>query len=381
MRVFTALLMLAAFELWPDAVSAQWWWGDPWYQPPPRYRQTPTPTQRRSTPRKQKTEKKTRDTERETTRPLDSANPYYNRKQRPSAGETLPTAPARESSAAAATPMPLPSAGGFSTIIYGGESLSDLGRATGASARDILEANALTSDQLREGQALRVPTPREPMRMFDPARQIEREVWRGLRGRKQVALTFDAGGETRGASELIQYLTEVDAAATFFVTGEFADKNRELVRDIVQAGFPIHNHSYTHPEFTQISEELMADELARTDEVVKEVTGKSTRPYFRPPFGDRDRRVLRTAAAQGYQSVYWTIDSLDSVGDRKSADEVVQRVLDPPKARGDVNRYLDGAIILMHVGEPETAAAVPIIVRELRRRGFTLVTVEQILAP
>ena len=91
--------------------------------------------------------------------------------------------------------------------------------------------------------------------------------------------------------------------------------------------------------------------------------------------------VANSAADAGYQSIYWTLDSLDSVGDKKNPEFIVSRILNPPKSGDDADHYLDGAIILMHVGEPDTARAVPLLIKALRERGFRLVTVEEIVNP
>lgn len=265
------------------------------------------------------------------------------------------------------------------------DSLADLARAAGVSNSQILALNNLAASQLRSGQVLRVPPLASTTSSLKIARgavdQRAREIWRGVRGKKQIALTFDAGGTKEALDVLLKNLQEKDAAATFFATGEWANKYQDSIKLIHDAGYRVFNHSWSHPEFTKISDEAIREQLTRADAAIEKVTGVGTKPYFRPPFGDRDRRVLRTAAEAGYQSIYWTHDSLDSVGDKKSATFVADRVLNPPKHRANPDAFLDGAIVLMHVGETGTAEAVPEIIDTLRQRGFTLVTVEEILKP
>ena len=309
---------------------------------------------------------------------------------------------------------PLPVHDGRTVIVWQDrDSMPPVARACGTSVSRILDLNILTADELEEGQALIVPAPpwlrkdeawhlpflslavlgikpdKPPApavpadlpKAFVPEQEKCREIWRGVRGRRQIALTFDAGGETDGIYSLLAALKEEDAPATFFVTGQFVQKNPDVVRDISADGFVIHNHSWSHPDFTKLSEESIHAELGKTAQIIADVTGRPAYPYWRPPFGERDPRVLRAAASAGFQSVYWTIDSLDSVGEKKSPEFIVQRVLQYPRARGDVNRFLDGAVILMHVGEPLTAAAVPRLVHDLRQRGFKLVTVDDLMKP
>lgn len=265
------------------------------------------------------------------------------------------------------------------------DTLSDLGRACGLSANEILALNNLSYSQLEEGQVLKIPRVTTSTDTLDiklgKQQQLKREVTQGIRGQKQIALTFDAGGETDGYQDLLQNLKSAGVAATFFVTGEFAEKNPKVVREISDAGFPIHNHSYSHPEFPKISDEEMKRQLTRTEDIITSITRKSTKPYWRPPFGERDSHSLSVAAEAGYKSIYWTLDSLDSVDEKKSPDFLLQRIKSPPKARANPAHFLDGGIILMHVGEPTTAQAVPRIIDWLKQQGFHFVTVDDLLTP
>lgn len=253
--------------------------------------------------------------------------------------------------------------------------------ACGTSATAVLSVNRLRVDQLRDGQALSLPPPLEGTlpAFLTAGDQMRREVWRGVRGKKRVALTFDSGGDPHGADEVLATLRETGTPVTFFPTGDFARKHPDIIAAMARDGHPVHNHTWSHPDMTKLSAEQIANELARTEDILTSMTGMSTRPFWRPPFGARDRRVLRVAAEAGYQSIYWTIDTLDSVPPPKTRDMIVRRVLNPPAAKGNADDFLDGAIILMHFGKVETARALPIIIEELRGRGFTLVTVDEIL--
>jgi len=289
---------------------------------------------------------------------------------------------ADESAATANTPFDGP----VTTIIWSeSDSLQRIASATGVSAARILAVNRLRSSDLRDGQAVVVPEPVDKAAglpaAFKPEERIRREVWRGVRGSKRIALTFDAGSDDAGFETLMSNLEKLGVSATFFMTGEFQKRFPHVITRIHGAGYGIHNHSWSHPEFTKLPPEAIERELDRTEKAIAGVTGASTKPYWRPPFGDRDNRVLRTAASLGYQSIYWTVDSLDSFGEPKSASFIVNRILNPPSSGSSTDSYLDGAIVLMHIGTPGTPQAVPEIVARLRERGFTFVTVDDILKP
>src|SRR5437868_12573449 len=118
--------------------------------------------------------------------------------------------------------------------------------------------------------------------------------------------------------------------------------------------YEIANHSYDLPDLTRLSDQQIVWELDYTDQVVSDVMGAHTRPYFRPPFGARNRHVLDVAAATGFRSIYWSLDSGDWLP-RASAAAVAGKIL----------RYAaPGDIVVEHVGAQASADALPTILDE-----------------
>jgi peptidoglycan/xylan/chitin deacetylase (PgdA/CDA1 family) len=195
-----------------------------------------------------------------------------------------------------------------------------------------------------------------------------REVSRGPRGQRQIALTFDAGYEATDLSLLLGLLDREQVKATFFVTGKWVLRYPEQARWLATRNEVVGNHSWAHPEYTHLSDDAIREDLLTADRLLFKHFGHSVKPLFRLPFGDRDDRVLRILAENGYVSIYWSLDTLDSMEPRKSASFIIDRVTN----RSD--EELDGAIVLSHVGYPETCAAMPAIIGNLRARGFHFVT-------
>ena len=196
------------------------------------------------------------------------------------------------------------------------------------------------------------------------------EVVRGDPDTGVIALTFDAGTEGGGAApQILEILRERGLHLTFFLSGHWVDHNPELAQQIVADGHEIANHSYDHPDLTHLSDSQIVWELDYTDQVVSDVMGAHTRPYFRPPFGSRNARVLQVAAASGFRSIYWTIDSGDWLP-RATPGGVADKIL----------RYAaPGDIVVEHVGSEASAAALPIVLDELTQRGLRIGTVSQVL--
>ena len=153
------------------------------------------------------------------------------------------------------------------------------------------------------------------------------------------------------------------------MTGQYADRYPALMQRMAAAGHEFANHSYSHPNFTQMGNEGILSELARTDEAVQKVTGVSTKPWMRMPFGARDPRVMDIVSGAGYTSIFWTLDSGDWQQDATIAS-VRRRVVEGAKP---------GAIVVHHCGADQTAGALADILAGLKGRGFQVVTISELL--
>jgi len=193
-----------------------------------------------------------------------------------------------------------------------------------------------------------------------------------------IALTFDCGADRGEAATILDYLRRQGIPATFGVTGRWAEQNSDLIRRMVAQGAQIVNHTYDHQSFTGLSTHAfpldpkgITDELERADAILRHLTGSSTRPYYRPPYGDESPDTLKAVAAAGYNvDVRWTLDSLG--WDGLSATQIQARVL---------GAAAPGAIVLMHVGQAsQDAVALPRVVDGLRAHGYHFVTIKGLLA-
>jgi peptidoglycan-N-acetylglucosamine deacetylase len=194
-------------------------------------------------------------------------------------------------------------------------------------------------------------------------------VRHGDEHRRWIALTFDAGSDVGNTPAILDLLAARHVRASFSLTGTWARANPGLVRRIASEQHVIVNHTDTHRSFTGFSTHtspLSAAELDRADASIAAVTGHSTRPWMRPPYGDTDTATPADVARAGYHYVLlWTVDSLGWKG--LAPAEVATRCLDGATP---------GGIILLHVGSQSTdAAALPAILDGLRRRGYEIVTV------
>jgi peptidoglycan-N-acetylglucosamine deacetylase len=215
-----------------------------------------------------------------------------------------------------------------------------------------------------------------PPALANPAEGIS--IDQGTSGRREVALTFDAGAGRGYTDQILDLLAQEGVTATFGVTGKWAETYPDLMRRIVAEGHMVINHTYDHSSFTgnstiadPLTASQRAEQLERTEQIIADLTGYQTAPYFRFPYGDYDAEALENIAAAGYPyAIRWSCDSLAWRGD--SAGQIVQ------KCGADVE---PGAIILLHVDPIADYEALPGLIATLQERDFALVTVEQLLQP
>ncbi len=190
---------------------------------------------------------------------------------------------------------------------------------------------------------------------------------------KVVALTFDAGSDVGYTTQILDTLAANGIKAGFGMTGKWAEANPDLMRRIVNEGHTVINHTYSHGSFTgsstntaPLSYQTRADELWKAESAVQRIANRSTKPYFRPPYGDYDQSVLADVWSRGYAyNVMWTVDSLGWNG--LSASQIVQRC---------VNGLQPGAIYLFHVGSAsQDGPALQMLANELRARGYGFATI------
>ena len=196
-------------------------------------------------------------------------------------------------------------------------------------------------------------------------------IYQGSTSNKVVALTFDDGSDGYNIQSILNTLSANNIKATFFLTGQGAENHPQAIKNIVSAGHDIGNHSYNHPDFTTVATSEMTNQLTRTETIITNLTGKSTKPFFRAPFGSYNSTVLQTVGNAGYTYTFqWTIDSLDWTGN--SATDIYNRV---------INNIVPGAIVLMHTGYGAngTTAALPNIINQLRAMGYSFVTLSQLM--
>ncbi|MGW4923860.1 polysaccharide deacetylase family protein [Streptomyces parvulus] len=189
------------------------------------------------------------------------------------------------------------------------------GPAPGAPGRSPLKPSAYRLQPLTGYGAPGAAPGRPPVR----SEPILRMTGRG----RTMLLTFDDGPHPDYTPDILDTLAEYDVRATFFVCGEMADFNRDLISRMADEGHVVGNHTWSHPLLTSLSRRRIRSEMERTSEVVDKACGEPPR-WFRAPYGAWNRNAFRIGADLGMEPLAWTVDTLDwtTPGTRTIVDRV-----------------------------------------------------------
>jgi len=186
---------------------------------------------------------------------------------------------------------------------------------------------------------------------------------------KQIALTFDDGpGPTTPA--LLDHLQAHAVPATFFLIGHAIAQHTDLVLRELDAGFSVGTHTDSHDALASRPSADQQDQILAAADRITRISRHAVR-LFRPPYGSYDANTLRIVRAERMLMVLWSIDPGDYSAKRPR--QIVDATLAAARP---------GAIVLLHDGpgaRPKTLAAVRMLVPALRRRGYKLVSVPELL--
>lgn len=200
-------------------------------------------------------------------------------------------------------------------------------------------------------------------------------VHHGRRDRKVIALTFDACSTRKPShydERITKILVETKTPATLFLGGKWMEEETEHTRDLANLlYFELGNHTFLHPHLARMSDDRIRQELSWTQKVMYSLTGKQP-TLFRPPYGEYDERVVRIAASMGLTTIQFDLASGDP-DSSISKERLIEYVSSMAK---------NGSIIVMHINQRgwHTAEALPEIISRLRKRGYTFVTVGELLS-
>ncbi|MDI6717254.1 MAG: polysaccharide deacetylase family protein [Actinomycetota bacterium] len=186
---------------------------------------------------------------------------------------------------------------------------------------------------------------------------------------KVVALTFDDGPDPRYTPRVLNILARENIKATFFLIGKQVDKYPYIVRQIIEQGNLVGNHTYSHPDLAVEDKNQIKDEIDKCQAAIFHVTGQQP-IYFRPPRGLFNQQTKEIVSKNGLKMVLWDV-CVEHKRSRTSSQET-KRVL---------SLVRPGSIILAHDGRlnrKKTIEALPMIIKGLKERGYKFITLDNL---
>ena len=196
-------------------------------------------------------------------------------------------------------------------------------------------------------------------------------VYLGDTSQKVLYLTFDAGYENGCTEKILDTLKKHDVKATFFLVGNYIEKNADLVQRMVDEGHIVANHTMHHPDMSKIQDkENFAKELQELEELFYAVTGKEMPKFYRPPQGTYSEDNLKMAKELGYKTVFWSLAYVDWNNDSQPTREQAFSKLIP--------RTHDGAVVLLHSTSRTNAEILDELLTRWKDMGYRFETVDKL---
>jgi peptidoglycan/xylan/chitin deacetylase (PgdA/CDA1 family) len=181
-----------------------------------------------------------------------------------------------------------------------------------------------------------------------------------------IALTFDDGPHKVYTERLMKILDEKGVKATFFIVGSQGLKFPGLLKELSDDGQEVESHTMTHANLKKLKPDDIRKELNGAQNLIKSVTGRDSL-FFRPPGGQYDNKVNDIARELGLEMVLWTVFPKDHM---RPPPEAIEKTVFAEAS--------DGGVVLLHSGVDQTLEALPVIIDELRKKGYRFLTISEL---
>ena len=182
-----------------------------------------------------------------------------------------------------------------------------------------------------------------------------------------VSLTINCAWNADDIDKILETLEAQETKVTFFMVGDWIEKNEEVAKKIHEAGHELANHSYNHPHVNNLSYDKNVEQIKKCSELIQNITGKPSTLY-RGPYGEYNDTVINAAKDTNHMTIQWSIDTLDYKA--LTGEQMWERI--EPKLE-------NGSIILMHNGTENTANSLEFIITNIKNKGYNIVPVSELI--
>lgn len=192
---------------------------------------------------------------------------------------------------------------------------------------------------------------------------------------KLVALTFDDGPYGTSTEQILAILKREQVPATFFLMGENVLKYPELTREIVADGHEIGNHTFSHRDLKTLKLTSALDDIERGEAAIASTTGQRPK-LFRPPYGSISGLLIPRVEKRGYKLIFWNVDP-DDWDIRTSSMEIEKWIRTHEKPKMVID-FHDGRDTHINYPRDNTVGALPFVIEDLKKDGYTFVTISKL---
>ena len=195
----------------------------------------------------------------------------------------------------------------------------------------------------------------------------------GSKEEKVIYLTFDCGYENGNTEKILEALKKHDVKATFFVVGHFLETSPDLVRKMVEEGHTVGNHTYHHPDMSEIADvSSFQKEVEDVKLLYEEITDKEMVKFYRPPQGKYSESNLKMAKELGYYTFFWSLAYVDWDPDNQPTKEEAFEKL--------TGRIHPGAIVLLHNTSKTNGEILDELLTKWEEMGYHFGTLDELIA-
>ena len=183
----------------------------------------------------------------------------------------------------------------------------------------------------------------------------------GNKNDKYLYLTFDEGYEAGYTEQILKTLKENDVKATFFITAHYLNTQEDLVKQMIDEGHIVGNHTVNHKSMPDLTDEKINSEIMDLHKAIYEKFGYEMK-YIRPPMGEFSERTLSITNSLGYKTVMWSFAYEDWNEDKQPEEETAKQKI--------LNNLHNGAIILLHGNSKTNTNILGDIIKEAKNMGY-----------
>ena len=186
--------------------------------------------------------------------------------------------------------------------------------------------------------------------------------------KKYVYLTFDEGYEAGYTKQILATLKENNVKAAFFITAHYLNTQEELVKQMIDEGHIVGNHTVNHKSMPSLTDEKVKTEIMDLHTAMYEKTGYEMK-YIRPPKGECSKRTLAITNSLGYTSVMWSLAYDDWDESKQGREEYAKQKI--------IENIHPGAIILLHGNSKDNANVLGECIKKVREMGYEFKTLDE----